>query len=69
MAQQFKQYSNEAQELGFNIIAHTGTPVGNVSAIKGSVYIKTDASGTTDRIYICTLSGSNTAWAYVTTSA
>ncbi len=65
MAQQFNQYSFEASELGFNIIAHTGTPT--LTAKKGTIYIKTDATSTTDRMFINTNGG--TTWAYVTTSA
>ena len=64
--QQFNQYSGEARELGFNIIAHSGDPAGT-TAKKGTIYIKTDASGTTDRMWINTTG--STAWAYVTTSA
>ncbi len=62
---QFNQVSNEAQELGFNIIAGTGNPT--MTAKKGSIYVKTDASTTTDRLWVNTDGG--TTWAYVTTSA
>ncbi len=65
MAQQFNQYSNEAQELGFNIIAGSGAP--SLTAKKGSIYINTTASSTTTRIYVNTNGG--TTWAYITTSA
>lgn len=65
MAQQANQYLNELQELGINIIASTGNPT--ISAKKGTIYVKTDASTTTDRLWINT-DGGNT-WVYVTTSA
>lgn len=65
MAQQANQYLNELQELGINFIAASGTPT--LSAKKGTIYIKTNASSTTDRLWINTNGG--TTWAYVTTSA
>ncbi len=67
MAQQANQYLNELQELGINFIAHTGDPTGLYPSKKGTIYIKTDATTTTTRLWINTNGG--TTWAYVTTSA
>lgn len=66
MAQQFNQYSFEARELGFNIVAASGTP-GALVAKKGTLYVDTSATTTTTRLWINT-DGSST-WAYFTASA
>lgn len=65
MAQQLNQYSNEARYLGINIIAGAGDPT--LTAKKGSLYIKTDATTTTTRLWINTDGG--TTWTYFTSNA
>ena len=65
MAQQANQYINELQALGINLIAGTGTPT--ATAKKGTLYIQTDASTTTSRLWINT-DGAAT-WTYFTSNA
>lgn len=52
---------------GFGIYYGSGAP--SVSAAQGSVYLRSDGSGTTDRMYINNSSGSGTTWTAVTTAA
>lgn len=52
---------------GPRIVSGTGNPSGSVSAPKGSLYIKTDATTATTRLWINTDGG--TTWAYLTASA
>lgn len=62
MSINLNQVLNEAQLLGINIVAAAGSPTG--VAKFGTLYIKTDATLTTDRLWIST----GTTWGYVTTS-
>jgi hypothetical protein len=52
---------------GPRIMSGTASPSGSVSAPKGSLYIKTNATTSTTRLWINTDSG--TTWAYFTASA
>lgn len=65
MAQGLQQYEPAFQVLGIDFYVGTGTPT--LTAPKGSLYIKTDAATTTDRLFINT--DGSTTWAYFTSSA
>ena len=52
---------------GLKVIDGAGSPAGAVTAPKGSLYLRTDGSGASDRAYINTDSG--TTWTALTTAA
>ncbi len=52
---------------GIGIYAGSGTPNAVVTAPKGSLYIRTDGSGTADRLYINT--NGTTGWTNITAAA
>lgn len=52
---------------GFGIYIGSGAPT--VSAAQGSLYLRSDGSGTTNRAYINNSAGSGTTWTALTTAA
>jgi hypothetical protein len=65
MALDLKNMLNEFQSLGISFITGTGAPT--QSAAKGSIYVRTDGSSSSTRMYINT--DGATTWTNVTTAA